>query len=497
MKVNQKKIKNLSREQKIQIYEAAKEKQRRLRENRKAFTPHEKQLAVITDDHNKRILVSGNGFGKTALGANEVIWALDGYNPVTKQYTPAPAEIVVVLDAPEKVGDVWLPELRKWRNIENEQLHKRGKPYYTEITWPNGSSLRFMFHLQEPMAFESLESDFVVLDEPPPRNVWIALLRSGRKKGRKARFLLIGTPIAQVWLREYYAEWEKGLFPDTQFFRGSTKDNQENLAEGYIEEFSMHLTANEKKTRLEGEFFNTEGLALAHLFDRKRHLEATHIEARTMPCVLAVDPHPNKPTAACLLGVDAAGIYHYLAEFNQKMVPRQFAQWLKKEWLSKYNIVDMVCDSSGNADYTGGEGFKSFIEVLNSEGVRIRGTTYDEKKDEEFLERIQDALFIAEGKEPRLKIASYCLGVIKDIENCAWQPIKNSETYKPKLEISNRDFLACLKYALAVNLSFDQRNRQVRHTYTKRSAFMGKKSNLGIIERSWRNSLDDSDGEDW
>jgi hypothetical protein len=467
-KLTKQQLAALSKEEKLQLLDAIAERKRRKRDAREAFIPHSGQLPIITDVHNKRVVVCGNGFGKSALGVNEAMWAADGFNPITKQYTPVPSKVIVLLDAPEKVGDVWLPEMKKWRQIEEEQLHKRGKPYITEVSWPNGSVIRFMFHLQEEMAFESLEADFVVLDEPPPRNVWVALLRSGRKKNSKARFLLIGTPIAQPWLREFHNEWEKGGFPDTCFFRGETAQNRENLAEGYIEEFAAHLTARERATRLEGAFFNSEGMALADLFRADRHLVAESTlppdYKQAWPHVIAIDPHPNKPLVACLLAAAPNGKRYYVGEYSGKVLPRQFGQWLKQNWLIEHRVIDIVCDNFGSGDYTGGEGFKSAIEVFNSMGLRVRATTYDEKKDDDFLERLQEGLFIPAGGEPQLQMLLTCPGIRRDVENVQWKAQKGTETYQPKLEIGNRDYLACLKYALATNLTFDNSKRKILRT---------------------------------
>lgn len=483
------KLATLTKEQKLQLLDAIEEKKRRARETRKAFVPHAGQLEIIMDNHNKRIVVAGNGMGKTALGVNEAIWALDGFNPHTKKYTPVPANVIVLLDSPEKVADVWIPEIKKWRSIDDEkQLHKRGKPYFTEITWPNGSSLRFYFHLQEPLSFESLESDFVVLDEPPPHAVWIALLRSGRKKNRKARFILIGTPLSAVWIRSYYVEWEKGNFPDTQFFRGSTSQNAANLAEGYIEEFSRHLTESEKRTRLHGEFFNNDGMALSSLWKREKHIiSETELDSgyqQSWPHVISVDFHPNKPLYACMLAASPDGTRYYVAEFCKKTLPREFALWLKQNWLATHRVIDLVGDNYGSADYTGGIGFKSAIEVMNEVGVRIRPTSYEEKGDASFLERLQEGLFIPDGGTPTLKfILGKSMGVIRDIENVQWKRQKGTEDYQPKLEIGNTDYLACLKYALATNLTFDNARRKI-HKPKIESPWKGK-AKEGYMQKSW------------
>lgn len=495
-----KKLESLSREELSQLNAALDEQARRKREAKSAFTPHKEQLEVISDDHSKRIVICGNGWGKSALGANEAIWAALGYNPITKGYTPVPAKVVVVLDAPEKVAETWLPELRKWANIAEEQLFKDGKPYISRITFSNGSAIRFMFFQQESLQFESIETDMVIIDEPPSRDIWVALLRSGRKKNRKARYLMICTPISQHWVREYHTEWGKGKFADTRFFRGHTEANRANLAEGYIEEFSLHLTAKEKATRLQGEFFNTDGMALAGLLDRSKHLV---LEAslpadykQAWPHVIQIDPHPNKPTYASILAAAPGGKSYYVGEISRKVVPREFGRWLKENWLATHRIVDIVCDSSGNADFTGGEGFKSFLEVLQSMGIRVRATTYDEKKDVDFLTRLQEGLHVPEGGEPMLQfVIGKCAGVWHNLENVQWKPQKGSEDYQPKLEISNQDFLATLKYGLAANLTFDNAKRKIYKPKTA-SPWAGKGQKEGYMERAWRgkaSSLEDDD----
>lgn len=510
MKIDRKKLASLSNDEKILLLEALKEKKRRRANARTSFVPHAGQLEIIKDEHSKRLLICGNGFGKTALGANEALWAVRGHNPITGVTTPVPARVIVVLDAPEKVTDTWIPELRKWATITDEQLHKRGKPYYTEITFDNGSVIRFMFHLQEPLAFESLESDLVILDEPPPRAVWIALLRSGRKKHRKGRFLMLGTPITQPWLREYYFEWQKGKYPDSQFFKLSSRLNEANLAEGYIEEFSAHLTERERATRIDGDFFNTEGMALAGLWKRERHVvPSSQLPAdykQAWPHVLALDPHPNKPTYGCLLAVAPDGKRYYVAELSKKLVARELAAWLKANWLLEHRVVDIVSDSSGTADFTGGEGFKSFVEVLNACGIRCRATSYDEKKDDEFLTRIQEALYIPEGGEPSVQFLLNCTGIARDIENVQWKAQKGTEEYQPKLEIGNKDYLACFKYALASNLTYDNSKRKVIRP-PKPSPWAGNANRdartadkpTGYMERSWaraRRSKAEAD-DDW
>lgn len=467
------KISKLGREEKTRLLGLIRERKRRLRDRQEVYTPNEGQIQVHRSHKKLRCVFSGNGAGKTALAVNEVIWACQGYNPITETFTRVPATVVVLLDHPEKVEDLWLPELMKWTIIKEDQLKKRGKPYVNQIVFPNGSKINFMFHQQEPMIFESIELDVLVADEPPPRQAYVALRRGARKKGRKPRFLIVGTPISCPWMRtEIFEPWRKGepRAKDTDCFRFGTIVNEKNLAEGYIDDFSTVLTEKEKGIRLHGEFFDLSGLALAHLFDPDRHVIDPEEWDPAWPCVIAIDPHTSKPHHACLVGCDKDGKLHYMYEMKKKKVAREFAREVLLKWYAPFSVIDVVCDSLGSSDYTSGEGFKSFIKVCNEEGLPVRATRWAEKSDEDFIQRIRDLLYVdpvAANPIPKIFIWRHNRGIIRDIENAQFQKHRNIDMYKDKLDIENKDFLSTLKYALACNLSFENTNRSPIYRYGK------------------------------
>jgi hypothetical protein len=457
-------LSKLTKEQKLQLLEVVEEKKRRKLEEREPFTPNEGQRPVLeafSDDSKELILVlSGNGAGKTCLGVNIAIESALGHIRHTDKYMPVPSKVYVVLDRPEKVEQTWLPEIRKWYPLKAEQCHKQGKPYISLITFPNGSELRFLFHDMEPMSFESIEGDVFLFDEPPGRPLFIALRRAGRKKGRKPKYLIIGTPISASWLRtEIYEPWSRGDLPKVDCFRFSTKVNEQNLSEGYIESFSTYLTEKEKQVRLHGSFFDLDGAALLHLIDEKKHFIPAPRWAPGFPVVLAVDFHPRKSHVAILLGITDKDDLVVLKEMTSRSIPSVFARELK-EFYKGYRVVDMVCDSLGNSELTGGEGNLSFIKVLQNNGVRIRATRYDEKNDESWITMIREVLAVPlepdnmGRQEPRLKIVDTCKGLIHDIRTVEWLRIKNSDDFKPKLAMASKDFLSCLKYAIAAQPSY-------------------------------------------
>ncbi len=463
-------LSKLTKEEKIRLVGLLEEQERRRREAASMYTPNTGQTLVHKSTKQIRAVFAGNGSGKTALGANEVIWGLQGFNPITQKFTPVPCRGIVLLDNPSKVEDVWLPELRKWTNIKPEQLEKRGRPYVSAITFTNGSELLFMFHGQEPMLFESIEADFITADEPPPQQVYKALMRGLRKKDSQPWILLLGTPITAAWMRkEIHDPWARGEADHIECFKYSTDVNKDNINwDFYQKTFFKTLSEKELAIRRHGEFFDLSGLALAHLFNRMTHVIPWFEWPRDWPCIVAIDPHPSKAHIACLLGVDRDGYCYYLKELASDNPAAKFARELKN-FYQGYRVQTIVCDSLGATPGTGGDGNKSFIDVLRENGVSARSTTHAEKDDENFIQSIQQVLDLPEEKDnfgrqlPKLRIIEGNKGIITDIENVEWTKYKNIDETKPKLNITNRDYLACLKYALSTNVSaINYRQRVVK-----------------------------------
>jgi hypothetical protein len=444
----------------LRLVSLLEEKARREREKKANYTPNDGQRPVHTSDKMIRAVFSGNGAGKTCMGANEVLWAVQGYNPIKNKFTPVPCRGIILLDNPNKIADVWLGELGKWTNLTEDQLHKRGRPYVSEITFPNGSQILFMTHDQNPLMFESVEADFIVCDEPCPHAVYKALLRGLRKLGSEPWVLMLGTPITAAWMRtEIFTPWSRGEAPHIECFRFSSDVNKVNLNWDFYESvFFKGLSEEEIQIRRHGSFFDLSGLALAHLFNRSTHVVKSFEWPKDWSVVIAVDPHPSKENVACMLGVDRDGYLYYIKELSSDLPPRAFARQLK-EWFKGYRIHDIIVDSLGSTPTSGGDGNKSFIEVMNEEGIRARATTFKEKNDEDFISRLSLVLELPVLPNkwnqliPKLRVFEGNTGIIGDIENVCWVKYRNVDEYKPKLDISHKDFLACLKYALTANIS--------------------------------------------
>jgi hypothetical protein len=160
-------------------------------------------------------------------------------------------------------------------------------------------------------------------------------------------------------------------------------------------------------------------------------------------------------------------------EYREKLIARDFiCELVKREWFSKYRIIDIVYDSLGSADSTGGEGFRSFgdivNEVLKDKGLgRARATTYSEKNDEDFIERIRDSLVVGPQGIPKLRFYTRCPGSYEDVRTVKWYEDKQIRENRAKLDIRQKDFLSCIKYGLATNLFYTKPERSRPHYVTK------------------------------
>lgn len=467
MKLSKEKLASMTKEEKLKYLDLIKEKKRREKLARPKYIPHAEQKPFHESTKTERYVFCGNSWGKTAALVNEAYWAATGYCPILDTYTKVPCKIIMLIDDAEKADMLHLPELRKWYEIPDKWVSKDGKPHTSSINFPNGSSIKFLSHGIDPMKSEGIMFDVLIADEPPPKALYNSLTRGMREKGSIKRTIIAGTPITEAWLlNEVYNPWKKGELPYADCFLGSSDANKENLDWDRQEKWLARLSPEERESRQHGKFFNLSGLAFAHIFDLKVHVIDPIEWPRNWPVVVAIDPAGSKPHVACMLGVDPQNNLYYITEISLRAPARDFARKLK-EWYRDYPVKDIVCDSLGSSGMSGGEGLSSFIEVLNDEGVRARPTRYDEKNEEKWIANIQEALYFDKGatdSQPKLRIFKGNYGIINDIEGCQWQKIKGTEMFRPKLDISKKDYLATLKYALACNLVYTSPARRLIQT---------------------------------
>lgn len=429
------------------------------------YEPNPIQKKVHKSDSFIRALFSGNGVGKTTACIQEAIWTATGTHPY-RDTARIPNTTIIVLDDPSKADTVYVKNLRdrKWYDTSKLTFNKHGRSFTNEIIFPNGSRWIFMTHEMGEDRWESIECSGVIFDEPPPRFIFIALLRGQREKDMRPWIMFAGTPRGKnaAWMyKEIYKPWKLHSDPEIECFFGSTYDNLSNLDPETINRWKKRYTEQELKTRVFGEFEFLSG-AIFCSFSRDTHVEPSFVWPWSWTCILAIDPHVRKNHCAVVLGVDPDKELWVIRELETSLSGRAAAEFFLRA-CEDLNIKVGICDNYGSMPMTGGEGRKSFIDVFNETAtvinsrVRIRPTTRAEKGDDEWIEDCREWLRLVpdnSGKErPRMHVFDSCPKTIDNFESYRWDDHKGAgadgKDVKEKPLGTDCDFLMCVKYGLA------------------------------------------------
>lgn len=419
-----------------------------------------------------RCLFSGNGVGKTTACINEAIWTCTGTHP-HRETARLPNTVIIVLDDASKADSVYVMELKKrrWYDVTRLEFDKKGKAYTQEIRFPNGSVINFMSHQMDEEKFESIQASAVIFDEPPPRKIFIALMRGQREKDMRPWIIFAGTPRGRhaPWMYdELYEPWENGTDKDIECFFGSTHDNLQNLDPDTIKRWESKFTKEELETRLHGKFEFLSGM-IFDTFNKETHVVADFAWPRAWPVIIAVDPHLRKDHNAVILGVTPDEEVYAIREYACPLAGRKACRWflhvLDKSGL---NVRAGICDNFGSIDMyedSASEEKKSFIKMWNEEALKmnrpkfmIRPTSKKEKRDDEWIEDMKDWLRVEqthEGMRPRFMVFKSCVKLIRNFATYVWDEHtgRKADIGEPKEAPlgTNQDYLMCVKYGLAMN----------------------------------------------
>lgn len=429
------------------------------------YEPNKVQAKVHSSDAFIRALFSGNGVGKTTACIQEALWTATGTHPF-RATARIPNTTIIVLDDSSKADSVYINELRKrrWYDVSKLKLDKHGRAYTQEVIFPNGSNWVFMTHEMAADKWESIQCAAVIFDEPPPRFIYIALMRGQREKDMKPWIMFAGTPRGRnaPWMyREIFRPWKFKQDPEIECFFGSTDDNLHNLDPDTIKRWEKRFTKEELETRRFGKFEFLSG-RIFDTFFRDHHVEPDFAWPYSWPVILCMDPHVRKNHVAVLLGVDPDKELHVICELETSLAGRKAAEFFIRA-CERFPIKYGICDNYGSMPHTGGDERKSFIEVFNETAqrllsrIRIRATTRKEKADDEWIEDMKDWLRLETdntGKErPKFHVFESCEKTIDNFESYVWDEHKGAaadgKDVKEKPLGTDCDYLMCVKYGIA------------------------------------------------
>lgn len=235
------------------------------------YRPHKKQEEFHYNPAKYRLLTWGNQTGKTVAGVAECIAYALGYRPWNDSKTrTCPSKIMCAgIDFVHAIsGDVWprFQELIPTGAIES--LEKIHSGIVSKINFKNGSFIAFMSYEQDASKYEGYTWDFVMFNEPPPRDVWIATSRGLMARNGRAIFCM--TPLSEPWIYdEIYAKCG-GTDPDYWQSSATMFENPYvplEQKQKYIEQ----MNPEEREARVFGKFKHLMGRIFPE-FDTGIHL---------------------------------------------------------------------------------------------------------------------------------------------------------------------------------------------------------------------------------
>lgn len=466
MKLSRSELEKLSPEQLAEMIAIADQKIANARKVQK-YAPNIVQDAVHRSKAFIRALFSGNGVGKTTACIQEALWTSTGTHP-HRQTARLPNIVIIVLDDSTKADTVYLAGLRKrnWYDLSKLRLYKDGRAHTQRVVFPNGSEWHFMTHDMDAEKWESIECACVIFDEPPPRFIYIALLRGMREKDMRPWIMFAGTPLGRnaPWMyKEIYKPWKFGQDDEIECFFGSTHANLQNLDPEVIERWKKRYSEKELKTRLEGQFEFLSGRIFSD-FSREHHVEKDFPWPNTWKCILAIDPHLRKDHTAVILGIDPDGELWVVREISTPLAGRRAAEFIINS-CEGFNVKAGICDNFGSIKmYDDGGERKSFIDIFNKVALEknrarlsIKPTTRAQKRDDEWIEDMKDWLRLETDYDGRLRakfhIFESCVRCIEDFESYIWDEYtgRKADLQEPKEDPlgTHQDFLMCIKYGIS------------------------------------------------
>jgi len=243
---------------------------------------------------------AGNKSGKTTaatvvaaeLGVGRQLWVGEGRPPLLRPFR-SPSIGAFFAEDFSSHEETTLPHLFTWIPLREVKALLKGQDGSTRrIVLHNGTVIYLRTYDQGYKKAEGKDYDWMVFDEPPPRDVYTAGMRGLVATGGRA--FIAATLLSEVWL------YDEGEQPHVRMFEASIYDNPW-LDEAAREDFVRTLTEEEKGIRVYGRPSTLTGAVYPYFADRApfvtehKQFYWDPVRERAWPIILAIDPHERRP----------------------------------------------------------------------------------------------------------------------------------------------------------------------------------------------------------
>lgn len=366
--------------------------------------------------------------------------------------TRLPAKVLFVsgLSLSRGVGEIAQDKwLQLWPREVEFKTYLATLGVWQKLRLNNGSEVYFGSAHQTGLAWEGFAADAVVLDEPIPKRIFIALRRGTIDQRAQIKWSL--TPLGGAEIAWMAADLIRDEREDVHTIRGTSWQNP------YLDKEALRLflddpslSAAERRARESGEVMAL-GRRIVTTFDEHNIIPTTEIPP-DVPRLLVVDPHHSKPTVCVWLAVQDEQLIAYRElpehDFTKGGVPALALHDLAgtiKSLEGKEKLEWRVCDPAFGIQHAKvlGTTFKSFQEEMAEYGLY-----FDERVDNDVdrgIQRLRDYCKISHTtKQPRLLVMRNCPNLIRALQFWSYEErpdgaLKVSEIFK--------DFADACRYA--------------------------------------------------
>lgn len=425
----------------------AEKARRQTQERIRYFRPHPKQQRAFSAGANHRLrwICGGNRSGKTEWLIAEAVAHAKG----TRDWLPKDHPDYIVrhpltgkpIKTPNNgliVGESFGEQIKKTllkKLIGTQQeggllptpmikaVKRNQQGVINEIYLVGGGAIFFKSYEQGAKLFESENYEWYALDEPPPREIYIAISRGSTDSG--APIWCAMTPLSQAWIHDE-------ILSRDDVYR-DIFDITDNIGYGLtaeaVAEFEKDLTEDEKEMRLRGRFFHLQGLVYKE-FDRNIHLlnrpEKAWPRSDQWQYWMHVDPHIRKRHKAIWVAIRPDGTYLVIGQLQTphdtnliSYFADQIHEYEKNVLGLRIDDVERLIDPLAVPESVTGDGLSIIDEFANA-GLYFRPGS---KKRETAIHYTHELLRARpdEGYYPQLYILRDCDQVIYEFEHYQYE----------------------------------------------------------------------------
>jgi phage terminase large subunit-like protein len=277
------------------------------------------------------LILAGRGFGKTRAGAEWVRSQVCGTTPHGKGQS---TRIAIIAETAADARDVMVEGDSGILGVHPKEFRPLYEPSKRRLTWPNGA-VGTLYNATEPDQLRGPQHDLAWCDETAKwryaQETW-DMLQFGMRLGDRPRQLVTTTPRPIALLKALMAD------PKTVITRGSTYDNQANLAVTFIRQIKKRYEGTRLgRQELEAEILDDVpgSLWTREMIDRAK-LKAGAKLPDMQRVVVAIDPaaksaetaasEGNAETGIIVAGLGVDGVGYVIDDLSCRLSPNGWAR---------------------------------------------------------------------------------------------------------------------------------------------------------------------------